>query len=151
MPPANGYHQSKINPGFWMHNWRPICFTLCVDDFGIKYVGKEHADNLIQTLKGHYEISMDWNGRRYIGLPCNETTGTASSTSQCPATVKKLDSASNTPNLTTHNTNHKTVLHAPMATNNNFVTVPTLRQRWASHKDFCTRSNWSFSLLCPCC
>ena len=39
-----------------------------VDDFGIKYVGKEDADNLIQTLKGHYEISMDWNGRRYIGL-----------------------------------------------------------------------------------
>ena len=65
---ANGYHQSKINPGFWTHAWRPICFALCVDDFGIKYVGKEHADHLIQTLKGHYEISVDWNGRHYIGL-----------------------------------------------------------------------------------
>jgi hypothetical protein len=65
---ANGYHQSKINPGFWTHDWRPICFALCVDDFGVKYVGKEHADHLIQTLQGHYEISMDWNGRRYIGL-----------------------------------------------------------------------------------
>ncbi|KAL7474591.1 hypothetical protein ACHAW6_000562, partial [Cyclotella cf. meneghiniana] len=38
---ANGYHQSKINTGFWMHAWRPICFALCVDDFGVKYVGKE--------------------------------------------------------------------------------------------------------------
>eukprot|EP00804_Cyclotella_cryptica_P005173 CCRYP_014219-RA/>CCRYP_014219-RA protein AED:0.43 eAED:0.43 QI:0/0/0/1/0/0/2/0/165 len=47
---------------------QPICFALCVDDFGIKYVGKEHADNLINTLKGHYEISMDWNGRHCIGL-----------------------------------------------------------------------------------
>eukprot|EP00804_Cyclotella_cryptica_P030011 CCRYP_013454-RA/>CCRYP_013454-RA protein AED:0.36 eAED:0.39 QI:0/0/0/1/0/0/4/0/743 len=65
---ANGYHQSKINPGFWTHDWRPICFALCVDDFGVKYVGKEHADHLIQTLRGHYEISMDWNGQRYIGL-----------------------------------------------------------------------------------
>ncbi|KAL7485624.1 hypothetical protein ACHAW6_011216 [Cyclotella cf. meneghiniana] len=65
---ANGYHQSKINPIFWKHDWRPICFALCVDDFGIKYVGKEHADYLIQTLKGHYEISMDWNGWHYIGL-----------------------------------------------------------------------------------
>eukprot|EP00804_Cyclotella_cryptica_P024318 CCRYP_015306-RA/>CCRYP_015306-RA protein AED:0.36 eAED:0.36 QI:0/-1/0/1/-1/1/1/0/360 len=65
---ANGYHQSKINPGFWTHNWRPICFALCVDDFGVKYVGKAHADHLINTLKGHYEISTDWEGRRYIGL-----------------------------------------------------------------------------------
>ncbi|KAL7489682.1 hypothetical protein ACHAW6_015527 [Cyclotella cf. meneghiniana] len=27
---ANGYHQSKINPGFWTHNWQSICFALCV-------------------------------------------------------------------------------------------------------------------------
>eukprot|EP00804_Cyclotella_cryptica_P028815 CCRYP_020140-RA/>CCRYP_020140-RA protein AED:0.25 eAED:0.25 QI:0/0/0/1/1/1/2/0/480 len=47
---SNRYHQSKINPGFWTHNWQPICFALCVDDFG------------------HYEISTDWEGRRYIGL-----------------------------------------------------------------------------------
>jgi hypothetical protein len=50
---ANGYHQSKINPGFWTHDWLPICFALCVDGFGVKYVGKEHADHLIQTLTGH--------------------------------------------------------------------------------------------------
>eukprot|EP00804_Cyclotella_cryptica_P027940 CCRYP_003829-RA/>CCRYP_003829-RA protein AED:0.45 eAED:0.45 QI:0/0/0/1/0/0/2/0/234 len=65
---ANGYHQSKINPGFWTHDWRPICFALCVDDFGVKYLGKEHAAHLINTLKGHDEISTDWEGRRYIGL-----------------------------------------------------------------------------------
>eukprot|EP00804_Cyclotella_cryptica_P003824 CCRYP_018941-RA/>CCRYP_018941-RA protein AED:0.08 eAED:0.08 QI:0/-1/0/1/-1/0/1/0/151 len=34
----NGYRQSSITPGFWKHNWRPISFTLCVDDFGVKYV-----------------------------------------------------------------------------------------------------------------
>eukprot|EP00804_Cyclotella_cryptica_P002890 CCRYP_009397-RA/>CCRYP_009397-RA protein AED:0.35 eAED:0.35 QI:0/-1/0/1/-1/1/1/0/410 len=65
---ANGYQQSKINPGFWTHNWRPICFALCVDDFSVKYVGKAHTNHLINTLKGHYEISTDWEGRRYIGL-----------------------------------------------------------------------------------
>ena len=32
-----GYHQSKIIPGFWSHKTRPICFTLVVDDFAIKY------------------------------------------------------------------------------------------------------------------
>eukprot|EP00804_Cyclotella_cryptica_P004958 CCRYP_014075-RA/>CCRYP_014075-RA protein AED:0.08 eAED:0.06 QI:0/0/0/1/1/1/2/0/1100 len=65
---ANGYHQSKLNPGFWTHDWRPICFALCVDDFGVKYVGKVHAEHLINTLTGHYDISTDWDGRRYIGL-----------------------------------------------------------------------------------
>ena len=35
-----GYTQSKANPCFWTHAWRPISFTLVVDDFGIKYVEK---------------------------------------------------------------------------------------------------------------
>eukprot|EP00804_Cyclotella_cryptica_P021022 CCRYP_019788-RA/>CCRYP_019788-RA protein AED:0.27 eAED:0.27 QI:0/0/0/1/1/1/2/0/512 len=64
----NASRPSKLNPGFWTHDWRPICFALCVDDFGVKYVGKEHAEHLINTLKGHYDISTDWDGRRYIGL-----------------------------------------------------------------------------------
>ena len=39
-----------------------------VDDFGVKYVGKEHADHLLQLLKEKYEISEDWGGKKYIGL-----------------------------------------------------------------------------------
>ena len=35
-----GYHQSRITPGFWTQERRLICFSLCVDDFGVKYVGK---------------------------------------------------------------------------------------------------------------
>ena len=35
-----GYSQSKITPGYWKHEWRPISFTLVVDDFGVKYIGK---------------------------------------------------------------------------------------------------------------
>ena len=63
-----GYRQSKICPGFWKHDWRPICFSLVVDDFGVKYVGKEHADHLMQTLEEDYTISHEWEGKRYIGL-----------------------------------------------------------------------------------
>jgi hypothetical protein len=36
-----------------------ISFTLVVDDFGVKYVGKEHAMHLITILKQSYEISED--------------------------------------------------------------------------------------------
>ncbi len=37
-----GYTQSKLTPRYWKHEWQPISFTLVVDDFGIKYIGKEH-------------------------------------------------------------------------------------------------------------
>ena len=63
-----GYTQSKVTPDFWAHAWRPISFTLVVDDFGVKYVGKEHADHLVRVLKEKYEISEDWGGKKYIGL-----------------------------------------------------------------------------------
>eukprot|EP00804_Cyclotella_cryptica_P004492 CCRYP_017634-RA/>CCRYP_017634-RA protein AED:0.15 eAED:0.15 QI:0/0/0/1/1/1/2/0/934 len=63
-----GYHQSSITPGFWKHDWRPISFTLCVDDFGVKYVGTKHAQHLLQTLHEHYETSQDWKGERYLRL-----------------------------------------------------------------------------------
>eukprot|EP00804_Cyclotella_cryptica_P029058 CCRYP_005246-RA/>CCRYP_005246-RA protein AED:0.35 eAED:0.35 QI:0/-1/0/1/-1/1/1/0/391 len=63
-----GYRQSSITPGFWKHDWRPISFTLCVDDFGVKYVGIKHAQHLLQTLNEHYETSQDWKGERYLGL-----------------------------------------------------------------------------------
>ena len=46
-----GYTPIKVTPGFCTHAWRPIRFTLVVDDFGVKYVGKEHAGHLVQVLK----------------------------------------------------------------------------------------------------
>ena len=64
----NGYKQSKLVPGLWKHDWRPIQFTLVVDDFGVKYVGKEHALHLKATLEEHYKVTNDWEGKRYIGI-----------------------------------------------------------------------------------
>jgi hypothetical protein len=41
-----GYYPARQTPGLWLHNTRPISFTLVVDDFTVKYVGKQHAENL---------------------------------------------------------------------------------------------------------
>jgi hypothetical protein len=41
--------------------------TLCVDNFGIKYVGQEHDNHLAKILKEHYKCSIDWDGR-YCGM-----------------------------------------------------------------------------------
>ena len=64
----HGYAQNQAVPGLWTHKTRPISFTLVVDDFGIKYVGREHAMHLISILKEHYEIAEDWKGKKFIGL-----------------------------------------------------------------------------------
>ena len=64
----HGYEQSNIIPGFCTHKWRPIQFSLVVDNFGVKYVGKEHVKHLMNALKEDYEISEDWEGAKCIGL-----------------------------------------------------------------------------------
>jgi hypothetical protein len=43
-------------------------FTLVVNDFRVKYIGKEHAMHLISILKQDYKISEDWTGSKYIGI-----------------------------------------------------------------------------------
>ncbi len=65
---AHGYSQSKAVPGLWTHTMRPISFTLVVDDFGIKYVGKEHVMHLLDILKQHCKLSENWSGTIFIGL-----------------------------------------------------------------------------------
>jgi len=65
---AAGYKQSLNTPGLWTHQWRPICFTLVVDDFGVKYVGKQHAEHLVSVIEEHYQYTTDWEGKRYLGL-----------------------------------------------------------------------------------
>ncbi len=50
-----GYYECANTPGLWYHVSRPISFTLVVDDFGVKYVGREHADHLIATIRSTYK------------------------------------------------------------------------------------------------
>ena len=62
------YSQSTLFHGLWTHDWRPITFNLCVDDLGVKYVGKKHGDHLMSILGEHYTISHNWIGSRYLGM-----------------------------------------------------------------------------------
>ncbi len=43
----HGYYECNNTPGLWKHTTRPISFTLVVDNFGVKYVDKEHINHLI--------------------------------------------------------------------------------------------------------
>jgi hypothetical protein len=49
------YHQTKFTPDLWRHLTRPIQFTLVVDDFGVQYVGADHAHHLIAALETDFQ------------------------------------------------------------------------------------------------
>ena len=51
-----------------MHKTRPVWFTLVVDDFGIKHIGRQHDKHLIGILKQFYEVEVDWEGSPYCGI-----------------------------------------------------------------------------------
>jgi hypothetical protein len=79
---THGYRQSPTTPGLWRHDYRPISFTLCVDNFGIKYVSREHAKHLASILSKHYKCLHDWDGQWYLGMTINwDYTGQAVNTS----------------------------------------------------------------------
>lgn len=65
---AAGYHETSTTPGLWRHTWRPIQFVLIVDDFGVEYVGKQHADHLLSVLNKFYKMSEDWEGKKIAGI-----------------------------------------------------------------------------------
>ena len=74
----NGYHQSKLVPGLWVHESRPIQFTLVVDDFGIKYEREQDARHLMKVLTHYYEVTHGKKGmlihRNHARLGLQEET-----------------------------------------------------------------------------
>jgi hypothetical protein len=45
-----GYYPARHTPRLWLHQTRPISFTLVLDDFAVKYFGKQHVDHLWNAL-----------------------------------------------------------------------------------------------------
>jgi hypothetical protein len=65
---VHGYHQSTTTPGLWQHGMRPICFTLVVDDFGVKYINKADAEHLLNAIQKYNKCLSDWNAKQYCEL-----------------------------------------------------------------------------------
>ena len=63
-----GYTPARHTPGLWRHHTRPILFSLVVDDFGVKTVGRAHAQHLLTALRTLYSVTADWTGSTYLGL-----------------------------------------------------------------------------------
>jgi hypothetical protein len=64
----HGYCQSQMTPGLWKHDTCSISFSLVINNFGVKYVGKENAQQLLDTVQQYYKCSCKWKGERYCRL-----------------------------------------------------------------------------------
>ena len=64
----HGYCQSQTTPGLWKHDTQSISFSLVVNDFGVKYVGEENAQHLLDTVRQYYKCSCNWEGERYCRI-----------------------------------------------------------------------------------
>jgi hypothetical protein len=63
-----GYYPARHTPGLWLHKTRPISFTLVVEDFAVKYEGKQHTEHLRNALLRTYELTTDWTAMVYSGM-----------------------------------------------------------------------------------
>jgi hypothetical protein len=86
----HGYYKCNNTPGLWKHQTCPVAFTLVVDNFGVKYVGNQHADHLIQCIKETYELTQDWTGDLYSGIKLNWDYNARRLNISMPGYIKQL-------------------------------------------------------------
>jgi hypothetical protein len=64
----NGYKQCDNTPCLFKHATRDTTFSLVVDDFGVSYRNSTDAQHLITTLRKLYEITVQTEGKTYLGM-----------------------------------------------------------------------------------
>lgn len=65
---VHGYHEVEHTLGLFYQKPRPIWFTLVVDDFEVKCVGKRHVEHRMSDLSEFCEMEEDWLGKLYCGI-----------------------------------------------------------------------------------
>ena len=65
-------------PRLWRHITKPVQFSLVVNDFAVKYGGKEHVHHLTKALttdhkvvSDAYAVEVDWEGDLFCGITLN--------------------------------------------------------------------------------
>merc|ERR1711966_637790 len=75
----------------WRHMSRLVQFSLVVDYFGVKYVGEENAQHLINGIQTEgYKLSIDWSGTKYCGITMQWDYDMRTLTISMPGYVQKM-------------------------------------------------------------
>ncbi len=65
---AEGYYKAASTPGLWRHKWRRNYFCLLGDNFGVKYVGIECFNHLLDLLKKFHGVQCNMAGDEFAGI-----------------------------------------------------------------------------------
>lgn len=103
---CHGYYKTET-PGFWQHTSWPISFTLIVDDFDIKYIGKQQALHLIRILKNTSPLTLTRPAWDYHNRHVNNLIPNLLATS-CKNTTTKNNSTYPTQNPQGNTANYPT-------------------------------------------
>jgi hypothetical protein len=71
---THGYHECPSTPCLYKHATNGVYFTLVVDDYLIKFHNKSDAEHLLRALETEYEVSVDWEAKRYLGMQLDYNT-----------------------------------------------------------------------------
>ena len=100
------YIECMHTPGFWRHIFCTVQFTLVVDNFGVKFVGVEQIQHLVESLKKFYEIVLYPTGRKYCRITLEWDYKNR--------TVQKLGNMKPPTPINTDNTTAKGIVHKTM-------------------------------------
>jgi hypothetical protein len=60
---CHGYFEVPHTPGLWQHISLLVWVNLCIDDFGVKYIGDDNLKHLFASLQTEtYNLVEDWKG-----------------------------------------------------------------------------------------
>ena len=65
---TNGYHQLPSTPSVFRNKTGTIRFTLVVDDFVVLWTDRKDMDHFINTLTALYQVKINWDGTKYLGM-----------------------------------------------------------------------------------
>ena len=74
-----------------------VTFLLMVDEFGVKYVGKDHVTHLVYALQQYYKIPLTGKVIYIVGLTWTVVTTNKPWKSTFQGTYKIICSSYNTP------------------------------------------------------
>jgi hypothetical protein len=86
----HGYRKIADTPSCFRNNSGTIRFSLVVDDFAVVWTSKEGMNHLIHTLRKLYQVKVNWEGNKYLGVGIDVDRTNRHVTISMPGYVSKL-------------------------------------------------------------
>jgi hypothetical protein len=86
----HGYNPLPSSPSVFRNADGTIRFTLVVDDFAVVWSNQERMDHFLHTLTALYQVKVNWQGTKYLGMNIAIDRKQRHVTLSMPAYIDKL-------------------------------------------------------------